>query len=306
MKRSPEISVIIPCKGHASELRDCLEGLSRMTVYVPYEIIVVDSASDPDVAAVVREYKGVKMVRSEYGLSPGPARNLGVSQARGDFLAFIDADCIPATDWLQNAYDSLLEGMQMVGGSILDAMPDQYISVIDNLLQFAELPPGRPRNRVEVLPACNLAIRREAFEEVNGFPDSLLIQDSLFTERVASHWSENCWFVPEMVVAHRGRNSFNGLYQHHKEFGYFRGLHGFRVTQSQQRIASYRIFIPVIVLKRLVFIYRRVLRWNRANFTRYIILLPIVLYGLLGWASGFYKGCREALENRQKRKKNDD
>jgi len=297
---SPDISVIIPCKGHAAELRDCLKGLSQMDVDVPYEIIVVDSASDPDVLAMSKEFDGVKVVRSDENLSPGPARNFGVTQAGGYFLAFIDADCIPSMGWLQVANQGLGEGAQMLGGPVIDAKPDSPISVIDNLLQFADLSSGRPEGQVVVLPACNLVVRREAFDSVHGFPDTLLNQDSLFTEKLASRWPEKCWFVPEMVVAHKGRNTPQDMYNHHKGFGYFRGLFRFRITDIEQKIAQYGVFIPIIVLKRLIYIYRRILQWNHAQFFRYFLLLPIAVYGLWGWAVGFHQGCRDALKDSDK------
>lgn len=270
-----------------------------MNVDVPYEVIVVDSSYDEDVLAVVKEFDWAEIIRSAEDLSPGPARNLGVVQARGDFLAFIDADCKPDVRWLQTAYDALIGGAQMIGGAVLDAMPEKLISVVDNFLQFADLLPGRPREKVEVLPACNLAVRKEVFEAVRGFPDSLLIQDSLFTSNVAQIWPDECWFVPEMMVAHRGRSTFNGLYQHHKSFGYFRGLYRFRVSKFQQRASRIWVFIPMIVFKRLIYIYHRILKWNRGQFMRYLGLMPIVMYGLWGWAVGFHQGCRDTLKDSQ-------
>jgi len=95
----PSISVIIPCKGHAEELRACLTGLHHMDVQVPYETIVVDSNFDPTVRYTVQHFPNIKVIQSKENLNAGPARNLGVTQAAGDFLAFIDADCTAGPGW---------------------------------------------------------------------------------------------------------------------------------------------------------------------------------------------------------------
>ena len=82
----PLISIIIPCKNHAIELRSCLLGLQRMTVQVPFEVIVVDSANDSQVLSVVQDFPKIILIRSSQNLTAASARNLGVSRAMGDYL----------------------------------------------------------------------------------------------------------------------------------------------------------------------------------------------------------------------------
>ena len=116
---SPLISVVVPCRGHANELKGCLRGLENQITTAPYEIIVVDSAADPAVSDVVDAFPGVRLVRSRSGLLPGSARNLGARHARGDYLAFTDADCIPEPDWLAAVITALKSGATMIGSGRL-------------------------------------------------------------------------------------------------------------------------------------------------------------------------------------------
>lgn len=298
-ERHTALSVIIPCRGHAAELEACLAGLSRMRVEATYEIIVVDSASDPGVAAAVRAHPAVRLVRSDRDLSPGPARNLGVDHARGGNLVFLDADCVPAVGWLQAAHEGLQNSVQMVGGPVLDALPHHPIAVIDNLLQFAELAPGRPAGAATYLPGCNVGLRREAFHALGGFPPHRWTQDSLFTDAIARRWPDACRFVPDMQVAHRGRTTLKELWTHHARFGHERGLQGFRITPFQQRLCAHWAAVPLSMSKRLGYIVSCVFRWNRRQLLRDTLLLPLLLFGLLGWSVGFRQGCRNALENRR-------
>ncbi|MCP4209085.1 MAG: glycosyltransferase family 2 protein, partial [Shimia sp.] len=109
-----------------------------------YEIIVADSTPNSTVADVVAAFPGSRLVRSSTALLPGAARNLGAQHARGAYLAFIDADCVPEPDWLATALAALQAGVKIVGGSILDAYPFHPIAVSDNMLQFADFPRQRP------------------------------------------------------------------------------------------------------------------------------------------------------------------
>ena len=58
-------------------------------------------------APVVEEARSmgldIRMVRTAVDRGPAPARNLGVSLARGDIIAFTDSDCRPTPDWLAAA-----------------------------------------------------------------------------------------------------------------------------------------------------------------------------------------------------------
>src|SRR5688572_5665977 len=86
----PVMSVIIPCRNHAAELSRCLSTVLAQELADAFEVIVVDSAADERVAAVVSQHVTARIVRSPDPLLPGQARNLGAAQARGIYLAFID------------------------------------------------------------------------------------------------------------------------------------------------------------------------------------------------------------------------
>jgi glycosyltransferase involved in cell wall biosynthesis len=292
-----KISVIIPCKGHSSELRNCINGLCQIKIDIPYEVIVVDSNADSEVLSTVQDFSDIKIVRSNENLNAGPARNLGVSHASGCYLAFIDADCIPTNRWLKAAYDALENGAQMVGGPVLDEMPYHPIAATDNLLQFAELGSERPFGITELLPGCNLAVRKDIFKEVNGFPDTPLIEDSLFTATVNFRWPNHCYYVPEMQVTHKGRTTLKELWRHQYIFGYVRGIYGFRVKEYQQKLARKWIITPLVILKRMVYIFSKARFWKFKLLLRNILLLPFIVVGLLGWTSGFREGCQDTIKS---------
>ena len=93
---TPSISVIIPAFNAASTIGCAIDSILDQTVSVS-EIIVVDDGSDDETAAVVRGYgTSVRKISIQLIQQPNSrtakARNRGLDQARGDWIAFLDAD----------------------------------------------------------------------------------------------------------------------------------------------------------------------------------------------------------------------
>ena len=92
----PPVSVVIVSRHRADLLKRCVVGLSQL-LYSNYEIVVV---SDPAGCKALSDYTDkIKMtVFDEPNISV--ARNLGIAQADGDIIAFIDDDAVPEPTWL--------------------------------------------------------------------------------------------------------------------------------------------------------------------------------------------------------------
>lgn len=208
------VSVVIPVYNDATSLDKCLRALSEQTyVEDEYEVVVVDNASEEDIGAVVTPYDRARIV---YEDRPGSyaARNKGVREAEGEIIAFTDADCIPATSWIEQGIRRLTGdgGCDLVGGQI-----DFFFEI-----------PGRPTPaelfdsthyldqetyvREENFAAtANAFTWKRLFDEVGPFDDTLRSGgDTEWGRRVKNGGGTIC-YAEEARVRHPARRTYAAL-----------------------------------------------------------------------------------------------
>ena len=96
-----DISVVVPFYNAARYIEDCIKALLAQTYSsTRYEIIMVDNNSIDGSAELVRKYSSIRLL-VEPKQGSYAARNRGVAAANGTIIAFTDADCVPAADWLE-------------------------------------------------------------------------------------------------------------------------------------------------------------------------------------------------------------
>ena len=120
MNQSPRVSVILPVYNDAERLKLCLEALEAQSYPSDgYEVIVVDNGSDKSPDLVVALFPHATLAFQPKAGSYA-ARNMGLSVANGQFLAFTDADCIATPQWLRCGVNRMLElnGKGLVAGYI--------------------------------------------------------------------------------------------------------------------------------------------------------------------------------------------
>src|SRR5918998_5105397 len=108
-KRAPFVSVIVPVYNDQEDLVLCLEALENQTYPKDrYEVVVVDNGSKESIEPVVSRFTCASAARED---RPGTyaARKNGLRLARGEIIAFTDADCIPTPQWLEKGVGKLLE-----------------------------------------------------------------------------------------------------------------------------------------------------------------------------------------------------
>ena len=111
MKRDlPLVSVVIPVFNRAWQLQRALSSLQDQT-YKNFEVIVSDDGSTEDIAAVVEEFRGtlnICLLKAENFGGPARPRNLGIQNAKGNWIAFLDCDDY----WYKNKLELQSKGLE--------------------------------------------------------------------------------------------------------------------------------------------------------------------------------------------------
>lgn len=160
------ISIIIPAKNEARHVENCLKSLQDLE-YPPelFEVILVDNGSTDNTLEVVRKFDTIKVIEAPE-LKVGAVRNFGARSARYEIFAFLDADCVVASNWLDNINRNIKLGKVLGGGIIL---PEQ--ATYTEKYWLLEGPDGAALPKE--LIGASLAIHRKDFEAVNGFDESM-------------------------------------------------------------------------------------------------------------------------------------
>jgi glycosyltransferase involved in cell wall biosynthesis len=176
------VSVVMPAYNHARYLPRAIESVLGQT-YPDLELIVVDDASTDDTAAVLTGYGDrVRVVRLATNLGISGARNAGLREARGRYLAFLDADdlWVPEKLELQVGVLESEPDVDVVHGLI--TIVDDDLNVLEDeteaVLRFYRNAQARGYSYETFVrwAACNIdtvVVRRECIDSVGGFDDEM-------------------------------------------------------------------------------------------------------------------------------------
>jgi glycosyltransferase involved in cell wall biosynthesis len=201
-------SVIVPYRNEALHIGACSEALQRQSVgRGRYELLFVDNSSTDGTTEVIRNAPGITVIR-EGRKGSYAARNAAILRAKGQFLAFTDADCVPEPDWLEQAE----KAMQATGAAIAvgprTCPADSSLGV--RLLQDYEN--AKMERVLRQLPSrfafglcSNMIIRAAVLRPVGMFDEWERAADTAYVHRVMQQDpAYRVVFWPSMCVTHLG------------------------------------------------------------------------------------------------------
>ncbi|MBI2527825.1 MAG: glycosyltransferase [Candidatus Rokubacteria bacterium] len=161
----PRVTVVVPAYKRTEMVRMALGSLLAQDLEPDaYEVIVVDSSPDGAnlrlVAALAREAPCALRCWAKPAEGPGPSRNLGARQARGEIVAFMDSDCQAAPGWLRAGLAAFAEGVGLVQGRTLGD-PAGTPGIFTWHVEVEE--------ENFIYECANIFYRRAAFEQAGGF-----------------------------------------------------------------------------------------------------------------------------------------
>lgn len=205
-----QVSIIILTYNRCSDLKRCLDSITRQT-FKDFETIVVDNASTDDTPILLKKYP-VKVIKNP-AKNKSFLRNLGWLNASGDIVAYIDDDAEADPTWLENVVDTFdkFTDAGAVGGPAITTCKPEMINLLEAsqnspLLGFAAriyeililenklfdvgvlcesgaYSIGGSLQKsvrlehpiyVDITSTCNLAVRKQVIKKIGGFDEIFL------------------------------------------------------------------------------------------------------------------------------------
>jgi len=288
-----DVSFVIPCYGCRQTVGFTLKGIMNQKTKRSFEILLIDSSPRGIKEWIRSVYPQVRVVSVESRLGAGPARNLGARKASGEYLAFVDADVAPDSDWLERLLERTegVSGIQVAGGSIINANPEAISSRILYWIEFSEFLPGLPSGFRRHLSGSNLLIRRTDFENSRGFSSHLAMSEDL---EMFSQADWKVFFEASARVRHFHRARWRSVTRHLTSLGYWSGR--FR-RQSGPRIRGsglkhFPLLSWLLIPYRMIRILGRIWRHRAWEGLQATVLSVPILLALIHWTKGFCRGIR--------------
>lgn len=205
MSETELISIVVTTYNRSDALALVLTGLKAQSD-PRFEVVVADDGSTADhrtVVQMVSRRLGLKLTHvwhPDVGFTASQVRNLGVAAARGDYVIFLDGDCVPEIDFVAQ-HRKLMQPGCFVNGSRVLLSPRLTKELLDTpqspcgqtaaywlrqrfgghaskLTGLVRLPDGnfrgQPKFRWKGIRSCNLAVWRADYQKINGFDETFV------------------------------------------------------------------------------------------------------------------------------------
>ena len=197
LKDRPLVSIIIPTKDHASDLKTCVESILQKSTYQNFEILILDNRSSEEATFscfqdLQKQDGRIRIVEAPFAFNWSKLNNLGIQNSRGEVLIFLNNDtAVNSPDWIERlAENALRPDIGVVGALLL--YPDetiQHAGVVVGMRGWADhVYKGQPlrhaadmfvspmvnRDVLAVTGAC-MAVSRKTLQKIGCFDESFIV-----------------------------------------------------------------------------------------------------------------------------------
>jgi len=256
LDHDPLVSVVIACPKSSWMLEECLNAIAVQS-YENWEVLVLpdeaDDKLDGFVSGLTPECAARVRVLPTGKVRPAEKRNLGIREAKGEIVAFIDDDAYPESHWLEYAIKYFGdEDIGAVGGPGVTPPGDRRMAriggrVYDNLLVTGNYHyryrAGGVRMDVEDYPSCNLFVRKDILDRIGGYrTDFWPGEDTLLCKDIIDNW-KRIVYDPWVVVFHHRRPLFSA---HLRQLGRYAFHRGYFCKRFPSNSLRFSYFVPTL------------------------------------------------------------
>lgn len=302
--------MIIPSYNSELTIEKCLDSILSQSFSGDYEIILVDSSNDNTPQIVSAAYDRVKLFHLEEKTDPGRARNIGIKNAGGSVIAFIDSDCVAARDWLERIWNGHKSFYNVIGGSVMNGNDeDNLVAWAGYISEFREFAPEQPKREVTHIPTCNISYKKAIFEQYGMFQGAYYPQEDLLFNYNLSLQGEKILFDPAIQVHHHHRTKIGDFLTHQEKIGKITAqvlkeieLEGSFIPRHPVLSVFLLPFLPLVKFVRTVRVF---LLLQSGIILKRPLVLTVFMIGLFYWTAGFARGLYAPSGSRTSRVTND-
>lgn len=258
--------------------------------YKNFEVLLIVDKLTKETTDIQKKYTWLKVF--DLHNKPGDKRDHAAKRAKGDILAFIDADVAPRKDWLTKAQQVFREHKEIVGlggPGVLPKKVNKWERIFDEVLQswlggggytYRFVP--KSERYVDDYPSMNLLIKRNIFLKIGGFQNMYWPgEDSKLTNNLVHKNNYLILYHPDVVVYHHRRDTIAGHLDQYKNYGKTRGAF---FIQGDTNSLRFQYIIPgLFFLYAILYFFSALLYilkpYNQLHFAA--ISFPMSLYLLL-------------------------
>lgn len=197
MNQVPLVSIVITSLDRRDILHETILRLEQQT-YKHIEIIVVHSGKDTTIPKLIRKYVNIKLINLPHQIPDSPARNIGVANATGELILFLDDDSFPGHHCITKAVTEFRRNKLL--GVISFRIKDYSIY---NKRTYKSITSRHNEQDVYGFSGCGGMMRKSLFDAYGWMPETG--QESMF-EHTVCLWA---WNLEQEV------KSFNDIYVYH-------------------------------------------------------------------------------------------
>lgn len=280
----PKVSVIINTCDRGVYLGDTLEGLKQQT-YTNFEVVLVNGPSTDNTEEVAKSYN-VRYYTAPYNISV--SRNVGIKNASGEILAFIDDDAVPESNWLRDIVEAYKNPeIGAAGGFVYnaDGSDFQFCYGRINKWGYPETRTDKPYEHNE--PNAN-------FYNINigtnaTYLRTALIEAGGFDEEIEYYHDESDVCVRLINKGHKVAQ-LDSAFVHHKMAPSSRRTNAKTVT-NWDAIVKNTIYFGIKTSAGLAPLYKRILVFLPKEGRKFVGMFTLLLRGNYTPWQYFYRNC---------------
>lgn len=230
------MSIIVPTYNRPDPLAACVRSMDQLDYPKDrFEVLIVDDGSNVDLAERLEKVRGslnVELLSQTHG-GPAKARNLAAKHAKGEFLVFIDDDCLVPPDFLHRLSAHLRATPNTgIGGQTLNVLDNVYSTASQVHVQYLYGYYNAAPDRALFFSSNNLALPAEGFRQIGGFDATFITGED---RELCDRWLSAGFrlkYCPDVQVHHAHVLTFTSFWSQH--FNYGRGAFRFRKRRAER------------------------------------------------------------------------